>query len=688
MDLVGKVLGNRYEIIEKIGSGGMADVYKARCNLLNRYVAIKVLKDEFAQDETFVKRFRAEAQAAASLTHPNIVSVYDVGQENGINYIVMELLESRTLKDYIEEHGALDSDSVLKISAQVASALEAAHKSHIIHRDIKPQNIVLNKNMVAKVTDFGIAKISSAATITTSSNTMGSVHYFSPEHAKGGYTDERSDIYSLGVVMYEMSTGKLPFNADSPVSVALKHIQEQPVEPIKVNPNVSVALNSIILKAMQKLPSDRYQSATSMLADIYVALKEPDNKLIARNNSSVEAGATQVIPIVGMKDLDQNLNPNLRTRQSRRMRVVEDNNGDEVAQEINNENKNDINSEDSVNEDVAQKSNKKKMTKSKITLIVVFSVLLLAVAIYSGIKIYHHVQFQKEANKSIIVPDLVGRNFDEVVNEYQQQGITISKDKDEYSNDQKEGNIISQNIEKGTSTTNKTINVVVSRGQKMATVTDVTGKDIKVAKYELEETLGFKVEEDDVISTKVAQGIVISQDHKKDEQIPYGSTIKLTVSKGDGKATVLMPSVLGKTEDDAKKVLTDLKLVVNNVKYGEDNSQANGVVISQSYPQNQTLKEGDTVDITVNKLVVSKTVKVDVPSLLSTAGITASEGTKVTVRVEASIDSGASNNVYNQSIDSTQQTISFDIKGYTDAKLQIYVNDKKVSDQTINFKDQ
>lgn len=686
MDLVGKVLGNRYEIIEKIGSGGMADVYKARCNLLNRYVAIKVLKDEFAQDETFVKRFRAEAQAAASLTHPNIVSVYDVGQEKGINYIVMELLESRTLKDYIEEHGALDSDTVLKISAQVASALEAAHRSHIIHRDIKPQNIVLNKNMVAKVTDFGIAKISSAATITTSSNTMGSVHYFSPEHAKGGYTDERSDIYSLGVVMYEMATGKLPFNADSPVSVALKHIQEQPVAPIIVNAEVSPALNAIILKAMQKIPADRYQSAASMLADIYIALKEPNNKLIARNTSSVEAGATQVIPIVGMKDLDQNLNPNLRTRQSRRMRVVEDNNGDEVAQEVN-ENAPEENEDEDIEEDVAKKKNKKKMSKSKITVIIIFSLLFLAVAIYSGVKIYHHVQAEKQANTPITVPDLVGRNFDEVVNEYQQQGITISKDKDEYSDEQKEGNIISQSVEKGTVTTNKTITVVVSKGQKLATVTDVTGKDIKVAKYELEETLGFKVEENDVVSTKVAQGIIISQDHKKDEQIPYGSTIKLTVSKGDGKATVLMPSVLGKSEEDAKKTLTDLKLVVNNVKYDQDNSQANGVVISQSYPQNQTLKEGDTVDITVNKLVVSKTVKIDVPSLLSTANVTAKEGTKVAVRVEASIDSGASNNVYNQSIDSTQQTISFDIKGYTDAKLQIYVNDKKVSDQTINFKD-
>ena len=204
MDMIGKMLGSRYEILEKIGEGGMAIVYKAKCHLLNRYVAIKILKPEYSKDETFVKRFRAEAQSAASLSHPNIVSVYDVGSENGVNYIVMELLETKTLKDYIEEHGAMPSELVLKISAQIASALETAHKAHIIHRDIKPQNIVLNKNLVAKVTDFGIAKITNAAsaTITSFGSTMGSVQYFSPEHAKGGYTDEKSDIYSLGIDMY------------------------------------------------------------------------------------------------------------------------------------------------------------------------------------------------------------------------------------------------------------------------------------------------------------------------------------------------------------------------------------------------------------------------------------------------------------------------------------------------------
>lgn len=277
MDLVGKTLGARYEILKEIGEGGMATVYKARCKLLNRYVAVKVLKNEYSRDLEFVKRFRAEAQSAASLTHPNIVSVYDVGEENGINYIVMELLEGDTLKDEIEKKGKLPSDVVLKYASQIASALEAAHNSKIVHRDIKPQNIVLTSNNIAKVTDFGIAKMSSKDTITSASSTMGSVHYFSPEHAKGCYTDEKSDIYSLGVVMYEMATGKLPFNADTPVTVALKQIQEEPVPPKDVEPSVSLALNDIILKAMAKKPSDRYQSASAMLDDIFAAINNPSH---------------------------------------------------------------------------------------------------------------------------------------------------------------------------------------------------------------------------------------------------------------------------------------------------------------------------------------------------------------------------------------------------------------------------
>lgn len=674
MDMIGKILGGRYEIIEKIGEGGMAEVYKAKCHLLNRYVAVKILKPEYAKDETFVKRFRREAQSAAALTHANIVSVYDVGAEGDINYIVMELLESKTLKDYIEEHGAMPSDLVLKISAQIASALETAHKAHIIHRDIKPQNIVLNKNMVAKVTDFGIAKITNvpSATITSFGSTMGSVHYFSPEHAKGGYTDEKSDIYSLGVVMYEMATGKLPFDADSPVSVALKQIQEDPVPPIDVNPNVSPALNQIILKALQKSTALRYQNATEVISDISQALLRP-NSLILRPASSVEAGATQVIPILGNNEVPEAV-PNLRTREPRRANVISTR--EAMKEELPEE---DSKSDEEISEE-PKKKDPKKSKKKKIIIISVIAAVVVIGAIV-GILVYNNSKKQAEENKEIEVPNLVGRVYDEVVEEYSKQGIEIIKDKVEYSSEQPEGSVISQTPEKGTKTKDKKIKVVVSKGQKMVEVPDVTGKDIKVATYELEDTLGFKIEREDVVSEKVASGIIISQDAKKGETLPYGSTIKLQVSKGDGKETVVVPNVLGKTESDAKSALEALGLTVS-VKYSEDKTKSNGVVIAQSYPQNQTLKQGTLVEITVNKILLTKTVTLD---LLELQGGTASSADTINVKVTASIDGGAYNTVYNQSVDPSTKTVSVEINGYSNATLKVYLNSKQVKEFTVSF---
>ena len=648
--------------------------YKAKCHLLNRYVAVKILKPEYAKDETFVKRFRREAQSAAALTHANIVSVYDVGAEGDINYIVMELLESKTLKDYIEEHGAMPSDLVLKISAQIASALETAHKAHIIHRDIKPQNIVLNKNMVAKVTDFGIAKITNvpSATITSFGSTMGSVHYFSPEHAKGGYTDEKSDIYSLGVVMYEMATGKLPFDADSPVSVALKQIQEDPVPPIDVNPNVSPALNQIILKALQKSTALRYQNATEVISDISQALLRP-NSLILRPASSVEAGATQVIPILGNNEVPEAV-PNLRTREPRRANVISTR--EAMKEELPIE---DSKSDEEISEE-PKKKDPKKSKKKKIIIISVIAAVVVIGAIV-GILVYNNSKKQAEENKEIEVPNLVGRVYDEVVEEYSKQGIEIIKDKVEYSSEQPEGSVISQTPEKGTKTKDKKIKVVVSKGQKMVEVPDVTGKDIKVATYELEDTLGFKIEREDVVSEKVASGIIISQDAKKGETLPYGSTIKLQVSKGDGKETVVVPNVLGKTESDAKSALEALGLTVS-VKYSEDKTKSNGVVIAQSYPQNQTLKQGTLVEITVNKILLTKTVTLD---LLELQGGTASSADTINVKVTASIDGGAYNTVYNQSVDPSTKTVSIEINGYSNATLKVYLNSKQVKEFTVSF---
>lgn len=660
MELIGKILAGRYEIIEKVGEGGMAYVYKARDNLLNRYVAVKILKEEFSKDEVFVKRFRTEAQSAASLIHPNIVSVFDVGEDKGVSYIVMELLESKTLKDYIEAKGPLSSELTLKIAAQIASALEAAHKAHIVHRDIKPQNIILNQNLVAKVTDFGIAKVTntSSATITSFGKTMGSVHYFSPEHAKGGYTDAKSDLYSLGVVMYEMATGKLPFDAESPVSVALKHIQEEPVEPIKVNPNVSKALNDIIMKAMEKSTAKRYQTATEMLTDISIALAKPSNGLVSRSASSIEAGDTQVIPV--LNDVpEENMVPNVRTRQttgrtaytpthSRDAKVIEEEKPKDNLEDI-------------------KKAKKKKM-------IMIFSIVAVIIIII-GIVFGYFIRkiFGNNQQEEVEIPYVIGRNIDEVIEQYEKLGYKINQTGSDYNSEYEEGEIMSQSPEAGTKTTDKTINVQVSRGTRMVTVSNVEGKDIKVARYELENTAGFVVEEVEQVSDTVAAGIVISQDYK-DVERPYGSVIKLTVSSGDGKEQIVVPSVVGMSLQEAQSTLEDMKLTVE-VDYGEDESKSNGIVLNQSYPQNSVLKEGDVITITVNRRIINKTFTV--------GGIP--EGTAqsdITVRV--SIDGGALNNT-TFTYDGEKREVSFTINGYEKVSYSILVNGTEINTGEANF---
>lgn len=664
MELIGRILAGRYEIIEKVGEGGMACVYKARDNLLNRYVAVKILKDEFSKDEVFVKRFRAEAQSAASLIHPNIVSVFDVGEDKGISYIVMELLESKTLKDYIESKGPLSSEITLKIAAQIASALEAAHKAHIVHRDIKPQNIILNQNLVAKVADFGIAKVTntSSATITSFGKTMGSVHYFSPEHAKGGYTDAKSDLYSLGVVMYEMATGKLPFDAESAVSVALKHIQEVPVEPIKVNPAVSKSLNDIIMKAMEKSTVTRYQTSTEMLTDISIALSKPTNGLMARPGRSIEAGETQVIPIINDVQEDNSV-PNIRTRQTTG-RTAYSTSQSREAKEIPNVEENNINK----NESEELLNDKKKKMK------IIFSVISVVVVIV-GIVFGYFIRKITNNGKleEIEIPYVIGKDIDDIKEEYEKKGFEIIQTGSEHNSEYDEGKIITQKPNSGTKTTDKKIYVEVSKGTKLVKVSNIEGKDIKVAKYELENTQGFVVEQEDKVSDTVAAGIVISQEYK-DVERPYGSVIKVTVSSGDGKTEVIVPSVVGKTVNEAKSALEGKKLKVE-IEYGEDENKLNGTVLAQSYPQNSVLKEDDLIKITVNRRIVNKTVTV--------SGIP--EGTKAgDISVKVSVDGGVLNNTTFK-FNEDKNEVSFTINGYEKLSYNIMVNGSLIKSGEENF---
>ena len=577
MDLKGRLLGNRYEIIEKIGNGGMATVYKAKCHVLNRYVAIKILRDEFTTDEEFIKRFEVEAQSAASITHPNIVSVYDVGVDGNLYYIVMELIKGKTLKEIIvEEKGPLPWKWSVNIAIQIASALEIAHKNHIIHRDIKPHNIIITEDGVAKVTDFGIAKAVSNSTITAFGTTIGSVHYFSPEHARGGFTDEKSDLYSLGVVMYEMLTGRVPFDADTPVSVALKHMQEEPIAAKDVNPNIPSAVNDIIMKALKKDTNLRYQNATAMLLDLRRALKDPEGNFVDNNEYSGDF-PTQRISTLG----------------------EEEGKGPKATQK---KGKN-------------KKPNKfiKFIKEHKVLSSIIGLILLFIISLGATVGIANLTR-----PKEVAIPDLVGKTVDEAKQILEENKLIYVEGEPEYSTEYEAGKIISQDpqyVENRKIRQNTEVKVIVSLGTETTTVPKLKGLTKEEAEDAAEEA-NIKLEIVEETSKTVEAGIIIEQEIEEGETVNAGDTVKVYLSIGTGIEQVVVTSVFGKTEDVAKQTLTDLGLDVV-VEYEEDNSKENGIVLKQSIASGQTVDKGSKITITVNKRDELKngTVTINVKSI-------------------------------------------------------------------------
>ena len=654
MDLKGRLLGNRYEIIEKIGNGGMATVYKAKCHVLNRYVAIKILRDEFTTDEEFVKRFEVEAQSAASITHPNIVSVYDVGVDGNLHYIVMELIKGKTLKEIIiEEKGALPWKWSVNIANQIASALEIAHKNNIVHRDIKPHNIIITEDGVAKVTDFGIAKAVSNSTITAFGTTMGSVHYFSPEHARGGFTDAKSDLYSLGVVMYEMLTGKVPFEADTPVSVALKHMQEEPKAAIEINPNIPRAVNDVIMKALKKDSNLRYQSATSMLFDLKRALKEPTSNFVV-SNEYTEDFPTQRISTVGM-------NENRETK-----------NADK------------------------KKPNKFVMfiKKHKVLSSIVGLLLLFALSLGGTIAIANATRA-----KEVEIPNLVGKTADEAKQILADNKLNYIEEEPEYNAQYEAGQIIFQNppfVQGRKIKENTDVKVVVSLGTEKTTVPKFTGmtreeaetaaKDAKINLEIIEET-----------SKTVEAGYIIKQETEPDTEVNAGDTVKVYLSIGTGIEQVVVTSVLYKDEATAKQTLEGLGLVVE-VEYDKDEERGNGVVLKQSIASGETVDKGSTVTITVNKLAETKTgtVIVDVKSFTGYKDkITVKEedpetGEEVEVEKENTPKDVEVKLVVNdkpktQTVKENATNAKFEITGKGIVTIELWIDGEWIKDSDMNF---
>ena len=645
MSLEGKIIGNRYEVLEKIGIGGMATVYKAKDNILKRNVAVKVLRDEFTTDEEFIKRFNTEAQAAASLTHPNIVSIYDVGHEDNLYFIVMELIQGKTLKQIITEDGVLPWKWSINIAIQIASALEIAHKNNIVHRDIKPHNIIITEDGIAKVTDFGIAKAVSNSTITAFGTTIGSVHYFSPEHARGGYTDAKSDIYSLGVVMYEMMTGRVPFDADTPVSIALKHMQEKPVEPIKLNPSIPYAVNKIIMKAMQKEVALRYSSATEMLKDLNAALKNPDGNTVMPDQN-IENSYTQRIPTIQ--------------------------GGEKMNQK-----------EKKVNAFF------KKHKKAIMIAIIVLIVILIPVIGFYGTQAILNVGRAKDVK----LPNLVGKTIEEAEQELNKSKLKIEK-KEEFNSEIEAGKIISQNppfIENYTVKENSTVEVVVSKGTEMTKVPKIIGMEYEEAEEEIKK-YNLQAEKIDKVSKTVEKGIVIEQEPAENTEIKVGEKVKIYVSCGNGLKQIVTQYVIGKTEKDAKELLTKDGLEVEVVNE-EDTTKENGIVLKQSIEAGKTVDEGTKIIITVNKIAEIKTGKIDINLKAITGGIKLdADGNEIdpeaTVTVKVT-SAGKEETVYNEKHRKDTSTIMFDVKGVGTITIKVYVDDilKRQTQMNLNSSD-
>lgn len=613
---IGMLLSDRYEILEKIGSGGMSDVYKAKDHKLNRPVAIKVLKQEYSSDKNFVSKFWAEAQSAACLAHPNIVNVYDVGNDQGVYYIVMELVEGITLKKYIEKKGKLEIRESIGIAMQVCQGIEAAHEQKIIHRDIKPQNIIISKDGKVKVTDFGIARAASSQTI--SSNAMGSVHYISPEQARGGYCDERSDIYSLGIVMYEMLTGVVPFEGESTVQVALMHIQSEMVPPRKYEPMIPVSLEKIILKCTQKKPEARYSSVAALIADLRRALMTPDEDFVKMTPIVTSNDPTRVMSAEEVEQIKNEVRSG-----SASPTVDEDEEAYLMGYEDEDEEYDEDGDLDEDDEDEEETDPKFEKIITYISIGVAILIVILAVwivghafGLFKGNKepaeTTTAVETTTDDSKTSVMPRLVGMNLADAIEELNKLDLGYYIKAYEPSDLFEDNQVISQEFDEGTRVNkNYQVELVVCDNSSFAQIPEgLVGSTYEAARKALL-SVGLVPEKEEVYSDDVEEGIVMEIDPREGTRVEKDTKITLTVSMGPEVKKVIVPSVQGEIEATAREKLTSKGLKVQaETEYSE--SVAEGYVIRQSVSAGSEVTEGTTVTITVSL----GSNKVQVPNLL------------------------------------------------------------------------
>lgn len=619
---IGMIIGDRYEILEKIGTGGMSDVYKAKDHKLNRLVAVKVLKQEFSENANFVSKFRVEAQAAAGLAHPNIVNVYDVGEENGIYFIVMELVEGITLKKYIEKKARLSVKEAVSIAIQVCMGIETAHNNHIIHRDIKPQNIIISKEGKVKVTDFGIAKAATSNTIT--SNVMGSVHYTSPEQARGGYSDEKSDIYSLGITMFEMLTGRVPFNGDTTVAIAIKHIQEEMPSPRDYISEIPVSVEQIVFKCCQKSPDRRYQSMGELIADLKRSLMTPDEDFVKVVNPD-EEGATKHFSGREMETIKKQVRHrdsleeamHLRTeadvkRSLKKRYVIEEEEEDE--EDIDDTEYEYYEDEDEEEDEEAQEDDYDPKMERLTTVLAVIAAILVgcivlflvgrAVGLFEfelfGLGGEHTEEQEEEPKEEVEMVEVVGLKLDDVKVALLDLGLTPEIEYEE-SAEYEQGIVMRTSVEPGTKILEGT-NVVltVSAGSEGVKIPDVVGMTEAEGVATLSNK-GFVVNKTEGFDAYIKAGNIITQSPEAGSKAPSGTAVTIRISLGPETTKVQMPDLMGRSEEEAMAVLVENGLnlgVVSEVNHEDPN--LSGLVCYQSYSAGTYVDAGTTVDISIS----------------------------------------------------------------------------------------
>ena len=685
----GMFVSDRYEIIDKVGSGGMADVYKAKDHRLNRFVAVKVLKAEFSDDTKFVEKFRAEAQAAAGLSHPNVVNVYDVGDENGMYYIVMELVEGITLKSFIERKGRLDVREAVGIAIQIAQGMEAAHSNHIVHRDIKPQNIIISREGKVKVTDFGIAKAVTSDTVT--SNAMGSVHYLSPEQARGGFSDEKSDIYSLGVTMYEMLTGRVPFIGDNTVSVALCHLQEDPIPLRSLEPSIPVSLDRIVQKCMQKKPEHRYLSASALISDLKKSLTNPDGAYVQLFSQEAIADAPTISftpqemeQIKSATEQAPPVTPAYQQQQAYQQPQAAMESEKTMMRREPVEVEEDEEDEEDVNPKLERLMKAGGVLAAVLIVIIIIFIIVKASGLFGGSKQTPEATATAtpkitvaptiEAEGENEVPDVTNLKFEDVESQLEELGLHVSATR-QASDSVEEGYIIEQDLEEGTTIEeDMTIHLVVSSGSEGVAVPSVVGQSESTAKSTLSSS-GFGASVEYVFSDDVAKGNVVRTSPSAGSREQKGDVVILYVSKGPEDTDVEVPDVKGMSLSNAKKAMKNagLELDTANVSYENSSTTEKDKIISQSYSSGSKVEKGTKITVVISLGPEEvKTYKYYASCVISDNPFTSEDQTGI-VKLILKQD-GKSKTIYEESHGMGDFPLSIpEFEGYSDSDGEIYM---------------